>query len=359
MKLFRPPVVLLALSLVLSRVPAAFAGGAGDTIGVAPATGPSPRPRLCVLTDIGGDPDDTQSLVRLMVYSNEFEIEGLIATASGTPGELKEAVTRPDLVRQVVAAYGRVRPNLARHAEGWPAEVELLGRIKSGNPRRGREQVGEGHDTEGSRWLVERVDAGTPDRPLNIAVWGGQTDLAQALWRVKRDRGAGGLAAFVKRLRVFDVDDQDHLADWMWAEFPGMHYVLSKAPPGRDKRDGTYRGIYLGGDESLTSKAWVERHVTNKGPLGALYPTKTWTNPNPHGCMKEGDTPSWFFFLPPGGNDPADPSKPGWGGRYAKAESGRWEDVRGEDPRKAVYRWRPAFQADFARRMEWCEEDKP
>ena len=30
------------------------------------------RPRLCVLTDIGGDPDDTQSMVRLMVYANEI-----------------------------------------------------------------------------------------------------------------------------------------------------------------------------------------------------------------------------------------------------------------------------------------------
>jgi hypothetical protein len=45
------------------------------------------RPRLAILTDIGGDPDDQQSMVRLMVYSQEFEIEALIATASGTPGE--------------------------------------------------------------------------------------------------------------------------------------------------------------------------------------------------------------------------------------------------------------------------------
>ena len=39
------------------------------------------RPRLAVLTDIGGDPDDQQSLVRLMHYANEFELELLVATA--------------------------------------------------------------------------------------------------------------------------------------------------------------------------------------------------------------------------------------------------------------------------------------
>lgn len=34
-------------------------------------------PRLLITTDIGGDPDDQQSLVRLMVYTNEFDIEGI------------------------------------------------------------------------------------------------------------------------------------------------------------------------------------------------------------------------------------------------------------------------------------------
>src|SRR5947207_7433038 len=92
------------------------------------------RPRLFVLTDIGGDPDDQQSMVRLMVYANEFEIEGLLASASGTPGELKAAITRPDLIRATVAAYGEVRANLMRHAEGWPTAEQLVERIKSGNP---------------------------------------------------------------------------------------------------------------------------------------------------------------------------------------------------------------------------------
>jgi hypothetical protein len=32
-------------------------------------------------------------MVRLMVYANEVEIEGLIASASGTPGELNQAMT--------------------------------------------------------------------------------------------------------------------------------------------------------------------------------------------------------------------------------------------------------------------------
>ena len=315
------------------------------------------RPRLAVLTDIGGDPDDQQALVRLMVYANEFDIELLLASSAGVPGELKEAVVRPDLIRTTIQAYGQVLPNLKRHAQGWPEAGKLLEKVKAGNPLRGRENIGEGHDTEGSKTLIQLVDAGTPGRPLDIAIWGGQTDFAQALWRVKSGRGADGLREFAKRLRVYDIDDQDKLAEWIRQEFPGLFYILAKAAPGRDKREGLYRGMYLTGDESLTSRDWIEKHVRSKGPLGALYPVKTWTAPNPHSCMKEGDTPSWFFFLPYGGNDPADPSKPGWGGQFRKEPDGWYRDApaeNGADPRSAVSRWRPAFQADFAKRMAWC-----
>lgn len=314
------------------------------------------RPRLAVLTDIGGDPDDQQSLVRLMVYANEFDIELLLASAAGTPGELKVAITRPDLIRQIVDAYEGVRPNLMRHAKGWPEGGKLRSVIKSGNPNRGRKFIGAGHDTEGSRAIVKRVDAGSPERPLNLCVWGGQTDLAQAFWRVKYERGAEGWAAFAKRLRVYDINDQDRIADWIRGEFPGLYYILAGARSGRDKREGIYRGVYLTGDESLTSRAWIESNVRSKSPLGALYPTKTWTAPNPHGCMKEGDTPSWFFFLSAGGNDPSDPTKPGWGGQFAREPDGWYRDLipaDGTDPRLAVSRWRPDFQADFARRMAW------
>jgi hypothetical protein len=161
--------------------------------------GAADRPRLAVLTDIGGDPDDQQSMIRLMVYANEFDLELLIATASGTPGELKESVTRPDLIRQIVDAYGKVLPNLQRHGTGWPAVASLRVRVISGNHLRGRTHIGDGHDTAASRALIKRIEAGTPERPLNITVWGGQTDLAQALWRIKRDRGPAGLASFINR----------------------------------------------------------------------------------------------------------------------------------------------------------------
>ena len=318
------------------------------------------RPRLAILTDIGGDPDDQQSMIRLMVYSNEFEIEALIASASGTPGELKKATTRPDLIHEIVDAYEKVLPNLQKHARGWPSAEYLRKRVMSGNPNRGLDFIGEGHDTEGSRELIRLVDAGTTDRPLNLSIWGGQTDLAQALCRVKKKRGPDGLATFVAKLRVYDIADQDGIAEWIHDEFPGLYYILNKAPDGFDKRRATFRGMYLTGDESLTSRDWIDQHIRSKGPLGALYPTKTWTAPNKRSCLKESDTPSWFFFLPLGGNDPKDPSKAGWGGKFQKSKDGWFRDVAIEDevdPRETVSKFRPKFQADFAKRMCWCVVD--
>src|SRR6056297_2024614 len=90
-------------------------------------------PRLLVLTDIGGDPDDQQSMVRLTLYGNEFRIEGFIASAAGTPGELKESVTRPELIQEIIDGYAGVLPQLREHATGWPLPESLRRVIKTGN----------------------------------------------------------------------------------------------------------------------------------------------------------------------------------------------------------------------------------
>ena len=316
-----------------------------------------PRPRLLVLTDIGGDPDDRQSMVRLLAYANEFEIEGLIATSAGIPGELEEPTVRPDLIDSLVMAYGDVHGNLVLHDAAFPPAESLATRIVAGNPLRGLDHIGTGWDTDGSRHIVDVVDREAPG-PVHVTVWGGQTDLAQALWSVREGRGAEGLARFVERMRVHDIADQDGIAEWIIAEFPGLHYVLNGAAPGADRRDAPFRGMYLGGDESLTSLEWLNEHVrTGHGPLGELYPSETWTAPNPHGALKEGDTPSWFSVLPVGLADPERPEWGGWGGRHV-ARGGVFaaaaDTLSGEaGPRVTVSRWRPAFQADFQARMDW------
>jgi len=283
-------------------------------------------PRLLVTTDIGGDPDDVQSLVRLLHYATEFRIEGLIASSAGLPGQLKEPIVCDDELLRIIASTGDWRTNLAS-------------KVRRGSVARGRDAIGEGCDTPASRHIVDCIDAACESDRLNIAIWGGQTDFAQALWRIKNDRSAEDLNQFIKKIRVYDTMDQDGLADWIHDEFQGLHYILTKR---------TFRGMYLGGDEALTSRQWIDEHIHGRSALCNLYPDRTYTKPNPEGGVKEGDTPSWLFFLPRGGNDPDDPSKPGWGGRFVKGDDGWWHDLP-DGAMESVSVHRKEIQEDFAR----------
>lgn len=313
------------------------------------------RPRLLVLTDIGGDPDDLQSLVRLLVTSNEFEIEGFIASASGTPGELGKDIVQPGIIRQAIEAYSRVRPSLVLHSPDFPAAPDLLARVHEGNPHRGVANLGKGHDTAGSRRIIEIVEAPDP-RPVHVAIWGGSTDLAQALWRVRTDRSPAELRAFISKIRVHAIGHQDDTGPWILREFPALWYTLSLSPDG-NKHVSVYRGLWKHGDRTLTSRSWIDRHVRQgHGPLGALYPPKTWSPPE--GALKEGDTPSFFAFLANGPGDPSRPDQGGWGGRF-RFQKGAFRDARdtvGDEisGMATVWRWRPAFQSNFAARMDWC-----
>ncbi len=337
-----PPVVLISLAILVG-LPFAL-----------PA-----KPRLVVTTDIGGDPDDMQSLIRLLVFSNEFEIEALVASAAGIPGELENAITRPDIIHSFIDSYSDVYPNLRAYDPAYPSPELLRQRVVSGNPERGWEQVGAGKDTPGSDALLSAMLKPDP-RPLNISIWGGQTDLAQALWKLKETTSSEQYRQTLNQLRIYDIADQDGIFEQISQNHAGLFYILNLAPEGRDRRESAFRGMYLGGNEDLTSLEWIQTHVsTQHGPLGARYPTQTWTAPNPHGVMKEGDTPSWFYFLDNGLHNPEQPSWGGWGARFQPHANGHYVDAIDtvndiSSARATVWRWREDFQRAFAARMDAC-----
>ncbi|MFW6268892.1 MAG: nucleoside hydrolase-like domain-containing protein [Bacillota bacterium] len=330
------------------------------------------KPRLLILTDIGGDPDDEQSLVRLLVHANEFDIEGIIPefwNSEEHKKKLKIPQNQIKLVEDIIEAYGQVRNNLCKHHKEYPPANVLMKKVKRGmvnipfalDEESGEVEniIGEGRDTEGSEWIIKMVDKDDP-RPLNIAVWGGTADLAQALWKIQNNRNSKELKSFISKIRVHAISDQDMTGPWIRNNFPEMFYILNHARNG-DKWESCYRGMFLGGNESLTSKEWVLKNVKkNHGPLGKCYPLKTATGPNPHGCLKEGDTPSWFYFLPVGLNDPDHPEWGSWGGRFSKIEKGNiYRDAidcveKYANHRTTVWRWRPYYQNEFQTRMDWC-----
>jgi len=327
------------------------------------------RPRLVVLTDIGGDPDDQQSMVRFLLYANEYDIEGLIATA--VKGQVN-----PHLIRERIEAYCKVRPNLIEHAQGYPTADSLLEKIATGTPARNMVSVGAGNGTEASRRIIAIVDKPDP-RPVWVTVWGAPTDLAQALWDVRRRRTTGEVDRFVGRLRVYDIGGQDDTGAWICHNFPQIFWIRSvdqfqaisvrQAKPFPPEVTGA-------NIETFTTK-WIAEHVQSHGPLGELYPPRHW--------KYEGDTPAFLYLLRNGLSDPEYPHYGGWGGRflrkktlnpkcfsarYTKAQA-KYRDFRmltgaGDTWRcldttyssshwAALFRWREAFQHDFAARMDW------
>jgi hypothetical protein len=96
--------------------------------------------RLLVLTDIEVEPDDTQSLVRLLLYFKDIDLVGLVATTS----IYMQSEIHPDSIRAVINACDRVRANLLKHAPGYPAASDLQKLVVEGQPAYGMAAVGKG-----------------------------------------------------------------------------------------------------------------------------------------------------------------------------------------------------------------------
>lgn len=331
----------------------------------------SEKIRVIVLTDIENEPDDAQSMVRFLTYANHWEVEGLIATTSVH----KKNTVAAWRIKEIVEAYGKVRDNLERHEPGFPEKDDLLSVIEAGYPAFGMEGVGPGRDTEGSQLIVRAVDK-ADDRPVWVLVWGGPNCLAQALWKVKMTRTPAELSEFVSRLRVYTISDQDDSAPWIRKNFPELFYIAS---PGFHANGGyhyaTWTGIsgdrfhgrFEGANFEIVDNPWLDEHVRSHGPLGAEYPHTEF--------LMEGDSPSFLYLINNGLGDPENPDYGSWGGRYEfyTPRFRKWfyepetrpfwsnaqDEVQGVNGgfytgnQETIWRWRAAYQNDFAARMDW------
>ena len=329
------------------------------------------KPRIFVLTDIENEPDDAMSMVRFLVYANQFHIEGLAATTS--IHQRDEVATWR--IREIVDAYAKVRDNLEKHESGFPTEAYLRTCITEGLPEYGMQAVGEGKDSPASEMLIYAVDREDP-RPLWVTAWGGPNVLAQALWKVRNTRSEKEVNRFISKLRVYTISDQDDSGPWMRKEFPGLFYIVSPGfSAGGAYHHATWSGIsgdYFharcdGADFSLVTNEWLDRNIRRKGPLGAEYPLWDY--------LMEGDSPSFLNLIQNGLSDPEHPEWGGWGGRYEwyTPRPQKWhlypetrpcwsdaeDEVMGVDGRwhsgnhETIWRWREAYQHDFAARMDW------
>lgn len=91
------------------------------------------KPRVFVLTDITNEPDDAESFVRYLTYSNQFRTEGIVATTSTW---LRNTVA-PENLHEIVDAYEKIVNNLNAHVHPespYPSAQYMRSIIKSGPP---------------------------------------------------------------------------------------------------------------------------------------------------------------------------------------------------------------------------------
>ncbi len=350
------------------------------------------KARYIVLTDIHPQTrfikteiDDIESLARLLLYANEIDLEGLIACTSCF---VKKSARKQDLqaIHSVIDAYAQVRPNLVVHAEGYPDADYLRSITVPGISCYGKKPgIGFAHarydDNPGVNRIIAAADRADA-RPLWIGLWGGANTLAQAVWKVQQTRTAAQLDAFLAKLRIYAISDQDMSGKWLRDQFGDRLFYIVDPSHGSIKgirdyykavwpgiaadhnmhgsEDGTRNGGFSGARSDLISNSWLQEHVMSHGAYGARYPKPVY--------IMEGDTPSYLGLIPNGLNCPEHPDYGGWGGRYQKTQpsgeahciwSGGKDTLLGEDEKShtsaqaTIWRWREAFQNDFAARMDW------
>jgi len=373
------------------------------------------KPRILITAD--PELDDSNSLIRFLLYSTDVRIEGLIYASSqfhwkgdgkGTrwfvPGR---EYTRFGLnlcpctswrwadnerfIHDAVEAYEKVYANLKLHNPDYPSPDELKSKIRHGNI----EFDGDiSKDSPGSD-LIKSLMLDENREPLYITAWGGQSTIARALksiqeqyektpeWEKIRQR------ILSKVILLPSGDQDDTYARYIKPNWPGIDYRQFINGPnyayGAQTRAKPENALYL-------SAAWMKANVSSRGPLGAFYRVWgdgkqmvkddifdyfglsgftgeelrkkgyiVWTPVQEKGSwLGEGDTGTFMNMLNNGLRAYEDASYGGWGGD--RPGTLRLADVTPQfmnpapdvgESGPAHPNFFPAAQHDFAARLKW------
>ena len=360
------------------------------------------RPRTIVTTD--PELDDSNSLVRFLLYAADVETEGLIYASSqfhwrGDGKGTRLSVPNREYNRggtdlcpctswrwkpgeryidEAVDIYAEVYPNLRVHDPNYPTPDYLRSKIREGNVEFDGDTS---KDTPGSN-LIKDVLLDERGGPVYLQAWGGQSTIARALIAIKAQYGHTPEWPAIrdkvsKKAIIQAFGDQDNTnASYIKPEWPDIEFrQMATATWGYGAR-GVVRPEFA---QYLTAE-WTREHVSSVGPFGAFYRVwrdgkqmvpgdvfdyfgldlpveelkargyRVWTPPQPKGSwISEGDTSTFMNLIDNGLRAHEDPSYGGWGGRNAPDT-----DATGASPRDyATARWFELAQRDFAARLKW------
>jgi hypothetical protein len=323
---------------------------------------------VLVDTDLGGDPDDIQSLFRLLHYSDLLEIKGIISTpCSQIDSHPWDTIPQDILIREWIQ---RIDMDYLR-SKGYPelmAEEEILEVVKKGSPKPGSPLPA--GQSEGSAFTISKAKEHSPENPLWILVWGSMTTLAQALYDDPSIAPNIRIYAIGSTNTEHDSLSRNFVYSFMENDFQQLWWIENAILP-KGKHE-TFRGVYQGGDQSgeWGNIAFVDHHIRGRGTnrdglfeelAGDAFPVATY----PKGTLKEGDSPTILYLISPvlgGVGDINDPTQESWGGQFRKADPDLFPnyyidlDANPEVCQATINKWRIDYMEDWKERWERYNE---
>ena len=399
--------LLVLLTLGANAVPPPQGRGSG-------APGAAAKPRVVITTD--PELDDSNSLIRFLLYSTDFRVEGLIYASSGfhwkgdgkrtkwfVPGREYTRFGLKDIcpctswrwaegerfIDNAVEAYETAYPNLKVHSSDFPTPAELKSKIRIGNVEFDGDIT---RDSPGSD-LIKSLLLDDEDGPLYLSAWGGHSTIARALKSIKDQYERTPRWAAIRekvngKVRLLPSGDQDDTyatyikPNWPEIAFPRGAGGSARLGFGAQNGAPPEDALYLGAE-------WTKANISSRGPLGALYRVWgdgkqmvkgdifdhfgfsgltaeelkamgyiVWTPVQERGSfISEGDTPTFLNLIDNGLRAIEDDSYGGWGGRRRSVDP-----VLPGAPGSAAQRnstgpaqpdFFPAMQLGFAARLKW------
>ena len=247
------------------------------------------RPRVLISSDIGGtDPDDNQSVTHLLMYSNEFDLEGLVSSPSFGDGSAKE-------IYRMIDVYEQDFKTLRQHNKALMEPNALRKLVRQGRQSE-MPACGYGEPTEGSKWIIKQARK-KDSRPLYVLVWGCLEDVAQAL------HDAPDIAS---KICVHWIGGPNK----KWGVNSYCYIIENFQNLWMIENNTTYRGfIYDSKNQGKYDMGFFQTFIKDAGHLGRDFAAYYKGNP------KLGDTPSLLYMM---SGHPENPEQQSWAGRFVK-----------------------------------------
>ena len=378
----------------------AFCAACSPNVSPTTALAAKQRPRVVVTAD--PELDDSNSLVRYLLFSTDFRTDGIIYASSqfhwkGDGTGKKWSVPNREYFRfglnlcpcaswrwapnerfidDAVEIYERVFPNLRVHDANYPTPAELKSKIRWGNI----EFDGDiSKDTPGSD-LIKSLLLDDEPGPIYLLAWGGLSTIARALKSIQDQYAATAqwpaIYEKVSRKAILSMsgDQDDTYANYIRPNWP----KIGTLPAGVGGVALYYGSAAAASPDNAVyySADWTREHISTVGPFGAFYRVwgdgkqmvkndifdhfgfsgltteqlramgyVVWTPPRPKGeFIGEGDTFTFLNLVDNGLLGYKEETPGAWAGHgtaSARAQASREPNFT------------PAAQNAFATRMKW------